>query len=409
MTDAALRVPETSGIDDWETCMTMIEDAAPLSDISEFMDQFRTCLGRRDRARWAKLYVHGLLAPEGAKNLEGLARRAALHVGRPESVISQSLQNLVSQSPWDDGQLWRRYRSLLFDRYAHPDGVLVIEDIVIPKQGRRSVGVQRQFSTALGRKINCQVAVAVYYVGSGVCFPLSLRLYLPSRLLRAESQQNVAGVPREFRDYRSRARIALELLEELSGEQPTSRYALLGHGYGADPELRRALTRQGRHVLALVPPDFVVLHQPGSDSVQPPRSVNGVQPITIERLAASTGLGRHKKPDDTPALLRIRTWPQFADVEEFDLLMTIPDGATMHHVVGKVADMDPARIYQLWHSRVKVEREQMRLKNELGLDHFEGRSWRGFHHHASLVALAHGFRLTREGFASERGADSYFI
>jgi SRSO17 transposase len=310
--------------------------------------------------------------------------------------------------------LWQRYRRLLASRFTHPDGVIVIDDLVIAKQGRQSVGVHRQFCPALGRKINCQVAVAIYFVGSGVCFPLAIRLYLPVRWLRTESHLDAAGVPREYRQYRSRAQIALELLDELRGEQPAYRCAVLGLGYGTHPELRRSLTRPGHLVLAAVPPDFVVLQDPTFDSTRQPLSVEGVQPVTIERLAASAGHGRHsKRSESKQSLLRIRIRPQFADAEELDLLITIQEGATTQYAVGGVADLDSSQVFRIWNSRARVDREQSRLKDECGLDHFEGRSWRGFHHHACLVALAHGFRLTSaksgDDVMIERNGDFYCI
>jgi SRSO17 transposase len=394
--------------------MRMPEETASLSELTQFMDHFRTCFGRRDRARWAELYVRGLLLPGGLKNVEGLARQAALLVRKPEGVVAQALQNLVSHSPWDEGILWRNYRGLLASWFAHPDGVLVIDDLFIPKQGRHSVGVQRQYCTALGRKINCQVAVAIYYVGSGVCFPLAMRLYMPARWLRTESRMDLVGVPGEFRQHRSRAQIALQLLDELRGEQPVCRYAVIGSGHGADNELRRALTRRGFHVLAAVPPDFVVLHGTSSQSTRQSRAVEPLQPVTVERLVARVGVGIHsRKAENAPPFVRMRAWSNDPELDELDVVLTKQLGGTQQYAVGSLGDMDPSQVLQIWDCRMRVDREQSRLKDELGLDHFEGRSWRGFHHHACLVALAHGFRLgegtrTREQIA-EMNADTYCI
>jgi SRSO17 transposase len=392
----------------------MPEETAPLSELTQFMDHFRTCFGRRDRARWAEMYVRGLLLPGGLKNVEGLARQAALLVRKPEGMVAQALQNLVSHSPWDEGILWRRYRGLLASRFGHPDGVLVIEDLVIPKQGRHSVGVQRQFSAAIGRKINCQVAVAVYYVDSEVCFPLTLRLYLPARWLRTASHLDAAGVPKEYYEHRSRAQIALELLDELRGEQPACRYAVIGSGYGADQELRRTLTRRGFLVLAAVPPDFVVLHRTSSERARQSRPAEDMQPVSVERLAARAGLGtRSRKAVTSKPLFRTRAWSQGHDLEELDVLAPDKDGANLQFVVGSLGELDIPQIMQIWSSRASVDREQARLKDELGLDHFEGRSWRGFHHHACLVALAHGFRLAAKnpivGRATNLESDTYCI
>jgi SRSO17 transposase len=394
--------------------MGVPEDTAPLPELAEFMDQFRSSFGRRDRARWAELYLRGLLLPGGLKNVEGLARQAALIVRKPERVVAQALQNLVSQSPWDEGVLWRRNRRLLASRFTHPDGVLVINDLIIPKQGHHSVGVQRQFSSALGRKINCQVAVAIYYVGAGVCFPLAMRLYLPARWFRTESRMDGVGVPREYRQYRSRTQIALQLLNEIQGEQPVCRYAVIGAGHGADLELRRTLTRRGFLVLAAVPPDYVVLQGTSSVTTRHPGPTEHMQPLTVERLAERAGLGNRTGTVGTAmSFVRTRARSDDAESEELDIMLTNQEDETRQYAVGTIGDLDNSQVMQIWSTRASVDREEDRLKDQLGLDHFEGRSWRGFHHHACLVALAHGFRLWRGSLrlneASSPNEDSYCI
>lgn len=141
--------------------MPKAADAALLSELSNFLGPFRDGFRRWDRVRCAQWYLCGLLLPGGRKNVEGLARQVAPLVARPIADVAQALQNLVGSSPWEAEVVWRRCRTLLARRFADANGIVVIDDLVFPKQGIQSVGVQRQFSTELGRKINCQIAVAL--------------------------------------------------------------------------------------------------------------------------------------------------------------------------------------------------------------------------------------------------------
>ena len=127
---------------------------------------------------------------------------------------AQALQNFVNQSPWDEQIVWRRYRTLLAERVAEPDGVFVVNDLTFIKQGRHSVGVQRQYSSALGRKTNCQIAVALHHVGAAGGCPLGLRLYLPRAWLQQPQRLDAVGVAPENRLAGGKGAIALDLLDE---------------------------------------------------------------------------------------------------------------------------------------------------------------------------------------------------
>ncbi len=189
-------------------------DAEWLQRLDDYTTRFRDDFRRRDQARWAAVYLQGLLQEGGRKTIGGLARRVILPPDLSVDDAAQALQNFVNQSPWDEHKVWRRCRAFLAGRLAEPDGVFVLDDLAFVKQGRCSVGVQRQYSSALGRKTNCQIAVAVHHAGPAGCRPLSLRLYLPRGWLLHAQRLDSAGVPRERRDGRSKTAIALELLDE---------------------------------------------------------------------------------------------------------------------------------------------------------------------------------------------------
>jgi SRSO17 transposase len=292
---------------------TMLAHHAPHSPFAKglhaYADLFRPDFRRRDQAAWAGAYLHGLLLDAGRKNIESIARRVPVPAGLAVVDPVQALQNFINQSPWDERKLLRRYRALLSDRWGDPGGVFVVGDVAIPKQGRRSVGVQRQYSREHGRKINCQVAVGVSYVTPAADYPLALRLYLPNGWLQTPERLDAAGVPSEFRTPAGKGKIALDLLDEVWAEGHPGAEVVAGPGYEGRDDLRDGLAERGRVVLA------------GEDA-----------PGGVRRRSLET-----------------------------------------------------------------AERGWRLLKERLGLDHFEGRSWRGFHHHAALVLLAHGFLRTHDG------------
>jgi SRSO17 transposase len=276
----------------------------PAADLPARLDDyaalFRPDFRRRDQARWAAVYLRGLLLDSERKNIETIARRAGAPPDLAVEDPTQALQNFINQSPWDEGKLLRRYRTLLA-RTAGPGGTIVVTDIAFPKQGNQSVGVQRQYSREHCGKINCQVAVALHYLTATHQAPLALRLYLPRGWAQSPERLDACGVPPEGRVQATRVEIALGLLDEVldAGLAPSA--VLPGPGYDHSESFHSGLAECG--------------------------------------------------------------------------LAEVPAGARAHGL--RVADE------VCW-----------RMKADLGLDHFEGRSWRGFHHHAALVLLAYAFRET---------------
>jgi SRSO17 transposase len=339
----------------------MVEPHPPwLERLEEFTDRFRADFRRRDQVRWLAVYLQGLLGPASCaaeanfpnrssdssppqraqrKTIGTLARHVLLPPDLVVEDVGQALQNFVNQSPWDERLLWRRARALLREACADPDGVFVLEDLAFVKQGRHSVGVQRQYSGALGRKTNCQIAVALSHAGRGGAFPLAMRLYLPRGWLQNLSRLEAAGVPQEYRRPQGRGGIALELLDEARGEGWPLPGVVAGLGYAADRDFRQALADRGLSYLV--------------------------------QAAADAGAG----PGE-------RLWsPE-------------PDQAVLTNLP---ADTEAARLAAFWQARVEARRANQTLMTELGLEHFEGRSWRGFHHHACLAALAFSFRVLEAG------------
>ncbi len=171
-------------------------DPAVLDRLRDYATLFADDFPQAKPARWAGVYLQGLLLDGERKSIEPLAGRVTLPQGLQSKDPEQALQQFVNQSPWDAQKVLRLYRAHLAKTFASPEGIYVIDDTSFPKQGKHSVGVQRQYCGALGKKANCQVAVSVHYVAPQGHYPLDLRLYLPDSWLADPKRLNQAGVPR---------------------------------------------------------------------------------------------------------------------------------------------------------------------------------------------------------------------
>ena len=262
--------------------------------------RFSGVFKRADQERWFGLYLRGLLGRDARKNVESIAAHVAASVPESEGV-AQALQHFISNSPWDANQVVATYRNVLPDKVRGP-GVWVVNDGIIEKKGRHSVGTQRQFARSLGRKVNCQIAVVVGRFGMSGYVPLAVRLYLPGYWLRENRTAIEKTVPKEWRTPAGKPQIALELIAELRREGWPGGGLVGEGGYAADENFRDSLAA---HALQL--------------------SADENHPDALP--AASVGFGR--------------------------------------------------------------------LRSEFGLDHFEGRTWVGWHHHTALVLAALGYRIAQ--------------
>jgi SRSO17 transposase len=154
-------------------------DPAVLARLRAYAAHFAPEFPQSKPARWAGVYLHGLLADGERKSIEPLSRRVTLPPDLTSRDPEQALQQFVNQSPWDEQAVLTRYRALLAERFAAPQGVFVFDDTGLPKRGSHSVGVSHQYCGALGKRANCQVAVTLHYSGPRGHFPLALRLHLP--------------------------------------------------------------------------------------------------------------------------------------------------------------------------------------------------------------------------------------
>ena len=408
---------------------TYTPDLSPgvLGRLAEYAACFAPEFPQARPALWAGVYLQGLLLDGERKSIEPLSRRITLPDGLTSQDPEQALQQFVNQSPWDEQKVLRRYRARLAETFASPDGLFVLDDTSFPKQGRHSVGVQRQYCGALGKKANCQVAPSIHYVAPAGHYPLELRLYLPDSWLADEDRLDQAGVPAAERRPLTKPQIALELLDRVRGEGLPGWAVVTDAGYGASADFRAGVARRGLVYMAGVSGDFVVFTEPptwvpprasgrGRPATRPHLAADNPPPVALSELAQRLRLRKVTWREGTKGKLSarfawLRVWPGHgwqggacAGAAPIWLLIEEQaDGKLKFAFSNLPAGTSCQQAVRLWKSRWPVEQGYQQLKEELGLDHFEGRSWRGFHHHACLTFLAYGFlALERQHQATAR-------
>ena len=277
-------------------------DPGTLRRLEQYAAHFAEDFNRPRQRAWCGVYLAGLLQDGERKSIEPLSRRVTLPAAlQGTSDPDQGLQQFVSQSSWDERALGQRYRALLARTFADRAGVFVLDDTTFPKAGTHSVGVQRQYCGALGKKANCQAAVSLHYVGAQGHVPLGLRLFLPGVWLEAPARLDKAGVPEGERRALSKGQIALELLDAVRAENVLPGQVVVGDsGYGVSAPLREGLAQRGLHYLLGVTGEMVVFTQEprwqapgpsvGGRPRQRPRLVKeGAAAQSLRAVAAQSG------------------------------------------------------------------------------------------------------------------------
>jgi SRSO17 transposase len=397
-----------------------------LGRLADYATSFRGDFNRPRQAAWCGVYLRGLIQDGDRKSAEPMAARVPLPEGLDVADPDQALQQFLGQSTWDERAVLKRYRASMAAKFADPAGIFVIDDTTFPKRGTHSVGVQRQYCGALGKKANCQCAVSVHYVAPKGHYPLDMRLYLPDSWLGDAKRLDKAGVPEGERRPLTKGEIALELLDRARGEGLPGGLVVADSGYGVSGPFRAGLAERGLHYIVGVTDELVVFTEeprwvaPAAATGGRPRkrhrlAEDSPRPVSLKELAARAPRRKVTWREGTKGAMWgrfawLRVWPgqgwstgQCAGAEPIWLLVEEQaDGKIKYAFSNLPADTSRLRAVRLWRSRWPVEQGYQQMKEELGLDHHEGRSWRGFHHHACLVMLAFGF-LTLERRRARRG------
>ena len=402
--------------------MTTNEINALDKQLDRFLEDVIAPLGRSERRRWAKIYLQGLLLDGQRKSIEPMAAR----VGGADV---QSLRQFVGQSPWAVEAVQRGLARKVVDLLTEPE-VWMIDETSFPKAGDASVGVARQYCGALGKIANCQVAVSLHWSTCEASCPLGWRLYLPDAWLATPEKRAEGKIPEDI-VYRSKNQLALDLVDQVLEWEVPGLPVVADSAYGNDLDFRAGLRERGLQYAVAVEPSTKVWT---SDPAQAPvaaRKATGrprQYPALKDLPEAKTLL---KVAQELPRQAwRNITWRQgtkgpmrsrFAQVKVWAahgwsrqehparvmewLLIEWPEGADApcDYWLAQLGEQPPGlrRLVKTARSRWRVELDYRELKEELGLDHYEGRHWLGWHHHVTLVSLAFAFLRTEQARAKK--------
>jgi SRSO17 transposase len=382
-----------------------------------YVERLTAALGHRDRHGPLRDYITGLCLPGDRKSIEPMAARVD---PRHVRARHQSMHHFIANAAWDDAGVLRVARETMLaalERHG-PVAAWVVDDTGIPKKGRHSVGVARQYCGVLGKQENCQVAVSVSVAHERASLPVAYRLYLPEPWAQDRRRRRAVGVPDTIA-FHPKWQIALEQITQLTAEGVPAAPVVADAGYGVVTAFRDALTARGIPYVVGISTETTVW-APGRTPL-PPRKYRGRgrpatlvrrtrrhRPLSVEALARQlpaaawrTVTWRHGtrgamrsrfaaiqvrpahrdegRSAPRPEEWLLIEWPRTDAAPTKYWLSTLPPPTTC------------AELVHLAMLRWRIERDYQELKGELGLDHFEGRGWRGFHHHASLCIAAYAF------------------
>jgi SRSO17 transposase len=396
-------------------------------DLSEYLDSMMEGMGRVERVSAMRSYATGLLLDGERKSIEPMAARL---VDAPDEIqaMRQRLQQAVTIATWSDATMFGRLAKKMELELPGVEA-LVLDDTGFAKKGKHSVGVARQYSGTLGRVDNCQVAVSLHLAADASSACIAFDLYVPEDWLKDRSRCAAAGIPAEV-EFQTKHQIALRQIDRALASGVRKHVVLADAGYGDSTPFREELTARELPYVVAVNGEPVVWPPESDPQIVPkPAGLGGRRrrrhvdtqhpPERIEALAARLSYrkctwreGSRGSQASRFAATRIRTahrhnaceppgdeqwllaeWPKNEPTPCRFWLSTLPKETSIRTLVRK------AKL------RWRVERDYQEMKQEVGLDHYEGRTWRGFHHHATLCAVAHGFlALRRALFPPEQDA-----
>jgi SRSO17 transposase len=382
----------------------------------EFAEEVYAPLVRCDQRAKAEQYVRGLLLEGRRKSIQPMAARL------PDG-DEQGLQQFIADSPWNDVPVRRRLARRMTAE-IEPDG-WVIDDTGLPKDGRLSPGVARQYCGALGKTANCQVVVSVNAVTDRASCPLDWRLFLPEEWDDDVERRRKAKIPDEVR-HREKWRLALDTIDELLAWGLEPKVVQADGGYGDITAFRVGLEERELEYVVQVkgatsahPADAAPVTPAYQGRGRPPKPRYPDKPTSLRALALAAGADAARpvtwREGDrgplTSHFIALRVRPANDAQRQDDgglperwLLAEWPAGKdepVKYWLSNLPADTSPIALVHLAKLRWRIEHDYRELKQCLGLDHYEGRSYRGLHHHLTCVTVAHAFltccRLSRAG------------
>jgi SRSO17 transposase len=382
-----------------------------------YIEGLAIAAGHADRQAPLKSYCKGLLLPGERKSIEPMAARLDAENVQP---MRQSLHHLVAKAPWSDEGVLKQVRNSVLPtmRKQGPVVAWIVDDTGFPKKGKHSVGVTRQYCGQVGKQENCRVAVSLSVATWSSSLPVAYRLYLPKDWAEDAEKRNRTEVPAEV-EFQTKPDIALDQIRAAVSANLNSGVVLADAAYGINTEFREELTKLGLQYAVGVQTSMTVW-EPGKQPLpaksrgkmgRPPRLLQRTadhQPISVKQLAMSLPStafrettwreGTDRRLRSRFAAVRVRPahrdyWKAEPHAEEW-LLIEWPRGdaePSKYWISTLPPDTSLKALVKMAKHRWIIERDYEELKQELGLGHFEGRNWRGFHHHATLCIAAYGF------------------
>jgi SRSO17 transposase len=377
-------------------------------EFDRWLTPFLAAWRHKTRRRWAPVYLRGLLAPGERKSIEPLACRVS-----PGS--AQQLHHFIAVSNWESDGIEQVLFGQVDNLVGGPDAHLIVDDTALVKKGRHSVGVAHQYCGQLGKSANCQALVSLTLARAEVPVPIVLRLYLPESWASDSNRRAAAEVP-EHLTFRPKWRIALDEIKRVIDAGVRFGDVLADAGYGACAEFRRGLSQLGLTWAVGISPDQLVYRLAARMRV--PRLQRGAgRPRTRPSVAANphsakqliavqtrfksiawrTGTKKTLQADFSAIRVRVADGPNVIGhrhgpgAEAWLVCERRSGGEKKYYLTNHAADAALRAIAASIKARWSCEQAHQQLKEELGLDHFEGRSWSGLAHHALMTMISFAF------------------
>src|SRR3981189_1182639 len=372
-------------------------------------------LGHAERIGRLRDYVTGLILPGERKSVEPMAAKTA---PAQAAAQHQALLHFVGVAAWPDQKVLAKVREMVLPAIQQhgPIEAWIIDDPGIPKKGQHSVGVAHQYCGQLGKQANCQVAVSLSIANHAASLPVAYRLYLPQDWSKDRARRKKAGVPKAIK-FQTKPEIALEQIRWACEAGLPRGVALMDTAYGNDSRLRAGMTELGvPYVVSILP--NTLMWRPGTGPRRKGKPLNNTgrrdEPDLVSAKEVMLGLpkrawrtvrwreGSADWLSSRFARVRVRVGYNKLIPEKLSpewLLIEWPEGEaepTKYWLSTLPENVSFTQLVDLAKLRWRIERDYQELKQEVGLGHYEGRGWRGFHHHATLCIAAYGFLIAEQ-------------
>jgi SRSO17 transposase len=380
-----------------------------------YVGELTKMIGHADRVGPLRDYCRGLLATPGRRSVEPMAAVTAPEI---TSAQHQRLLHFVANADWSDEKMLAKVRELVLPSIERrgPIEAWIIDDTSFPKQGSHSVGVHHQYCGQLGKQANCQVVVTLSIANHYASLPIAYRLYLPQDWTKDAARRKKAHVPAAIK-FKTKPQIALEQIQAAHAAGVPRGVVLLDASYGSNKALRDGITALGLAYAAAIVPSVKVRPVRANEEQEPRVSVKDLARSLPQHAwrTVTWREGTNELLRSRFARVRVRAAPirGAAKCAEETLLMEWPPGETeptkyWFATVDETMSFDD--LLDIVKMRWRIERDYHDLKQEAGLGHYEGRGWRGFHHHGTLSIAAYGFLISERETVppSAPGAAAWF-